>query len=439
MVPRDSRPAAHERRQCRSWTDRARRRRIRWRVCPVGTVISVARTSRLKHDAVIAKLRVIVETRPHERAVEDLDVDERDARADRAFGQGVSPGSAAMSTRNILRKTMISRIGPSIPKGYVTAYASDAVFTICDLSSGRCCACEDDRSAPARRPRAQAWMRMREYIPGADSCGSFAISTITAVAIAPPIVTNAAMKFSRTPSDLSDAMIPADLQSQRVDEQDQREVTKEAEHIVGDREPHRPHRQRENSTAATPRLTPRIRIDPMQARTRPRSRGLRVRWRSTRAAAVVPGSSCVRGQDYRRGRSSLSNFAMILRLDRTSRCAIVFYTVRKHSKDQRMARDSSAPKKIVLAYSGGLDTSVILPWLKDRYPGVKLVAFAAELGQGDELNGSRIRRARAARMKCIVKDLRQRICRTISVFRCSARACDLRSRIICWERASRGR
>ena len=41
--------------------------------------------------------------------------------------------------------------------------------------------------------------------------------------------------------------------------------------------------------------------------------------------------------------------------------------------------DTSNPKKIVLAYSGGLDTSVILPWLKERYPGVKLVAFAAEL------------------------------------------------------------
>jgi argininosuccinate synthase len=42
-------------------------------------------------------------------------------------------------------------------------------------------------------------------------------------------------------------------------------------------------------------------------------------------------------------------------------------------------------KKIVLAYSGGLDTSVILPWLKERYPGVKLVAFAAEFGPGDVL------------------------------------------------------
>ena len=41
-------------------------------------------------------------------------------------------------------------------------------------------------------------------------------------------------------------------------------------------------------------------------------------------------------------------------------------------------------EKVVLAYSGGLDTSVILPWLKETY-GYQVVAFAAELGQGDEL------------------------------------------------------
>ena len=52
-----------------------------------------------------------------------------------------------------------------------------------------------------------------------------------------------------------------------------------------------------------------------------------------------------------------------------------------------MAAGNDDPKKIVLAYSGGLDTSVILPWLKGRYPGVKLVAFACELGQGSELKG----------------------------------------------------
>jgi len=68
---------------------------------------------------------------------------------------------------------------------------------------------------------------------------------------------------------------------------------------------------------------------------------------------------------------------------------------------------STAPNKIVLAYSGGLDTSVILPWLKTRYPGVKLVAFAAELGQGDELSGIE-RKARASGAdEVVVKDLRR--------------------------------
>src|SRR5258706_4221821 len=65
------------------------------------------------------------------------------------------------------------------------------------------------------------------------------------------------------------------------------------------------------------------------------------------------------------------------------------------------------PKKIVLAYSGGLDTSVILPWLKDRYPGVKLVAFAAELGQGDELKGIEKKAYESGADEVVVMDLRQ--------------------------------
>jgi argininosuccinate synthase len=64
-------------------------------------------------------------------------------------------------------------------------------------------------------------------------------------------------------------------------------------------------------------------------------------------------------------------------------------------------------KKIVLAYSGGLDTSVILPWLKDRYPGVKLVAFAAELGQGDELKGIEAKARKSGADEVVIKDLRQ--------------------------------
>ncbi len=69
--------------------------------------------------------------------------------------------------------------------------------------------------------------------------------------------------------------------------------------------------------------------------------------------------------------------------------------------------EQSAPKKIVLAYSGGLDTSVILPWLKERYPGVKLVAFAAELGQGSELKGVEEKAYKSGADEVIVADLRQ--------------------------------
>jgi argininosuccinate synthase len=67
----------------------------------------------------------------------------------------------------------------------------------------------------------------------------------------------------------------------------------------------------------------------------------------------------------------------------------------------------SSPKKIVLAYSGGLDTSVILPWLKERYPGVRLVAFAAELGQGSELKGIEGKARRSGADEVVVRDLRR--------------------------------
>lgn len=63
-------------------------------------------------------------------------------------------------------------------------------------------------------------------------------------------------------------------------------------------------------------------------------------------------------------------------------------------------------EKVVLAYSGGLDTSVILPWLKDTY-GYDVIAFAAELGQGDELAGIKKKAMQSGAVKCIVKDLRK--------------------------------
>ena len=48
----------------------------------------------------------------------------------------------------------------------------------------------------------------------------------------------------------------------------------------------------------------------------------------------------------------------------------------------------SSPKKVVLAYSGGLDTSIILKWLETEY-GCEVVTFTADLGQGEELEPAR--------------------------------------------------
>src|SRR5512138_2812047 len=61
-------------------------------------------------------------------------------------------------------------------------------------------------------------------------------------------------------------------------------------------------------------------------------------------------------------------------------------------------------KKIVLAYSGGLDTSIILKWLKNEY-GCKVVAFSADLGQGDELDPVREKALATGADKVYIDDL----------------------------------
>ena len=71
-----------------------------------------------------------------------------------------------------------------------------------------------------------------------------------------------------------------------------------------------------------------------------------------------------------------------------------------------MVKTRKRAQKVVLAYSGGLDTSVILPWLKETY-GYDVIAFAAELGQGDELAGIKRKALVSGAVKCIVKDLRK--------------------------------
>jgi argininosuccinate synthase len=99
---------------------------------------------------------------------------------------------------------------------------------------------------------------------------------------------------------------------------------------------------------------------------------------------------------------------------------------------------STPPKKVVLAYSGGLDTSIILKWLQTEYR-AEVVTFTADLGQG---RGSRAGAAqgRAARHPAgehLRRDLREEFVRDF-VFRCFAPTRSMKASI-CSAPRSRGR
>src|SRR5437870_10146709 len=66
--------------------------------------------------------------------------------------------------------------------------------------------------------------------------------------------------------------------------------------------------------------------------------------------------------------------------------------------------------KIVLAYSGGLDTSVILRWLKENYQ-AEIIAFCADIGQEEELDGLEAKALKTGAFKCIIEDLQEEFAR----------------------------
>ena len=62
-------------------------------------------------------------------------------------------------------------------------------------------------------------------------------------------------------------------------------------------------------------------------------------------------------------------------------------------------------KKVVLAYSGGLDTSIIIPWLKENYDNCEVIAVAADVGQGSELSGLEEKAIKTGASKLYIEDL----------------------------------
>jgi argininosuccinate synthase len=70
-----------------------------------------------------------------------------------------------------------------------------------------------------------------------------------------------------------------------------------------------------------------------------------------------------------------------------------------------------AVKKVVLAYSGGLDTSIIIPWIKENYGGAEIIAYCGDVGQGDDLEAVKKKALATGATKCIVEDLRDEFLR----------------------------
>ncbi len=72
-----------------------------------------------------------------------------------------------------------------------------------------------------------------------------------------------------------------------------------------------------------------------------------------------------------------------------------------------MAKAKKDIKKVVLAYSGGLDTSIIIPWLKENYNNCEIIAVSADVGQGTELDGLEEKALKTGASKLYIEDLKE--------------------------------
>lgn len=73
----------------------------------------------------------------------------------------------------------------------------------------------------------------------------------------------------------------------------------------------------------------------------------------------------------------------------------------------KMAVNKENIKKVVLAYSGGLDTSIIIPWLKENYNNCEVIAVSADVGQGTELDGLEEKAKKTGASKLYIEDLKE--------------------------------
>jgi len=99
-------------------------------------------------------------------------------------------------------------------------------------------------------------------------------------------------------------------------------------------------------------------------------------------------------------------FAGVFKKPKTS----LLINLKFQMKTQKPAATKSKIKKVVLAYSGGLDTSVILKWLQENY-GCEVITFTADLGQGEELEPARAKAKKMGVKQIFIEDLREEFVR----------------------------
>ena len=82
---------------------------------------------------------------------------------------------------------------------------------------------------------------------------------------------------------------------------------------------------------------------------------------------------------------------------------LIWVTTKKHT--EVIVMDKTKIKKVVLAYSGGLDTSIIIPWLKENYNNPEIIAVSGNVGQADELEGLEEKAIKTGASKLYILDL----------------------------------
>jgi len=89
-------------------------------------------------------------------------------------------------------------------------------------------------------------------------------------------------------------------------------------------------------------------------------------------------------------------------------CCIIIHIIQKDNHLRRNTiMNKSDIKKVVLAYSGGLDTSIIIPWLKENYNNCEVIAVSADVGQGTELDGLEEKAIKTGASKLYILDMKE--------------------------------